>query len=329
MYSPASEWDRITVTWVLELEGVVKTFRRSRVGGADVRAVDDVSFSIEAGETVALVGESGAGKSTTGRLALRLIEPDSGTIRFNGRELRAMRPRALRRVRAKARMIFQDPYSSLDPRMTIRRAVEEPLLLHTSLNRKDRSQYADELLARVGLRSEYGNRYPAELSGGQLQRAAIARAIGPGPELIVCDEPVAALDMSIRAQVVNLLCDLQVERKMAYLFVSHDLSLVRLIADRGSAVDGHMSGVRRVEHPGRRVAGGLTGRENVGTRLCPQSCICWLFRDGVGMYLRSTQRKNRDGSIVRYIQLAHNRRVDGVTQAEVLLNLGREDRPRP
>jgi len=194
--------------------------------------VDDVSLVISGGETLAVVGESGAGKSTLGRLVLRLIEPDSGAVMFNGLDLRAMSRRDLRRQRARMQMVFQDPYTSLNPKMTIGAAVEESLLLHTAMRAADRKRKARDLLMRVGIRPDQLNRYPYELSGGQLQRVAIARAIAPDSDFIVCDEPVAALDVSIRAQVLNLLRDLQVERDLAYLFISHDLSLVSALAHR-------------------------------------------------------------------------------------------------
>jgi oligopeptide transport system ATP-binding protein len=187
---------------------------------------------VRRGETVAVVGESGAGKSTVGRIALRLIEPDDGKVFFDGVELTDHSRRSLRRLRSRMRMIFQDPYSSLDPTMLVGDAVAEPVLVHTDLSRDERQVRVLELFRRVGMDSHHLDRYPYEFSGGQLQRIAIARAIATGPDLIVCDEPVAALDTSIRAQVVNLLRELQDERGVAYLFITHDLSLVRLIADR-------------------------------------------------------------------------------------------------
>ncbi|MBW8825731.1 MAG: ABC transporter ATP-binding protein [Acidobacteria bacterium] len=195
-------------------------------------AVDDVSFTVEQGETLALVGESGAGKSTTGRMALRLIEPDMGEVRFEGEDLLALDGPAMRKRRQDMQMIFQDPFSSLAPHRTIGEAVAEPLLVHFGMGSKERLAIAAGLLDRVGLSAAVRERYPSELSGGQLQRVAIARALTLEPKLIVCDEPVAALDVSVRAQVLNLMHDLQAERKLAYLFVSHDLALVEVIADR-------------------------------------------------------------------------------------------------
>lgn len=197
-----------------------------------VTAVRDVSFTVARGECLAVVGESGAGKSTVGRMVLRLIRPDTGRVVFDGVDVLGLPGREMRRLRQRMQMIFQDPYSSLDPRMNIADAVAEPLLVHTDLDRAARARRAAELLERVGIGQEYLHRYPAELSGGQLQRVAIARALTLRPSLIVCDEPVAALDVSVRAQVLNLLRELQEEFGLSYLFISHDLALVEVIADR-------------------------------------------------------------------------------------------------
>ncbi len=207
---------------------------RSLLGTAQghVRAVDGLTFDVARGETLALVGESGCGKSTAGRLVLRLIEPTSGSVRFEGENLEGMSASALRAFRARAQLIFQDPYASLNPRMTVGDTLAEPLLLHTDLSPADRTSRVAELLQTVGLKVEHGQRYPHEFSGGQRQRIAIARALAPAPKLIVCDEPVSALDVSIRAQVLNLLQDLQQKFGLAYIFISHDLSVVRHIADR-------------------------------------------------------------------------------------------------
>ncbi|WP_051265502.1 ATP-binding cassette domain-containing protein [Nakamurella lactea] len=221
---------------LLEVKDVTKSFSTKRdflgrrIGWT--HAVKGVSFTLDAGECLAVVGESGAGKSTVGRIALRLIEPDSGSITFDGVDVRAARAQELRALRQRMQMIFQDPHSSLDPRMTIGDAVAEPLLVHTDRSRTERERQSAALLERVGLGSRYLGRYPAELSGGQLQRVAIARALALNPAMIVCDEPVAALDVSVRAQVLNLLRELQEDLGLAYLFVCHDLALVEVIADR-------------------------------------------------------------------------------------------------
>lgn len=221
---------------LLEVEGLAKSYPRRRdVFGRVVDHVDavcDVSLTLGRGETLAIVGESGAGKSTVGRMILRLIEPDRGTIVLDGVDVRAQSRRALRALRRHMQMIFQDPFSSLDPRMTIRDSVAEPMLLHLALGRAERRERAVALLRRVGLDESHADRLPAGLSGGQLQRVAIARALALNPKVIVCDEPVAALDVSVRAQVLNLMAELQEEFGVSYLFISHDLSIVRAISDR-------------------------------------------------------------------------------------------------
>lgn len=197
-----------------------------------VQAVDGVSLTLRRAETLAVVGESGAGKSTVGRLVLRLIDPDEGSITVLGSDVSKLSGRELRRMRARMTMIFQDPYKSLNPRRLIRHAVEEPLIAARLGTRAERHAKVRELIAGVGLSEDFLERFPYEMSGGQLQRVAIARALATDPEFIVCDEPVAALDMSTRAQVINLLRDIQRDREISYLFVSHDLSLVRVIAHR-------------------------------------------------------------------------------------------------
>lgn len=215
---------------MLEVTDLSKRFRRRR-GEPDTLAVDRASFTLDAGRTLAIVGESGAGKSTLGRMILRLIEPDDGSVVLDGIDVRALRPAALRELRRKMQIVLQDPFSSLDPRYTIGRSLAEPLRLHFGLNRVDRETKAQELLELVGLGFSHLHRLPNELSGGQLQRVAIARALAVEPRLIVCDEPVAALDVSIRAQILNLLLDIQDRMSVSYLFITHDLATVRVIAD--------------------------------------------------------------------------------------------------
>ncbi|MCZ7588001.1 MAG: ATP-binding cassette domain-containing protein [Gaiella sp.] len=197
-----------------------------------VDAVAGVSFDIAAGETLGLVGESGSGKSTTGFCVLQLMRPTSGSVRFEGRELTELSGEELRRVRRNAQIVFQDPYSSLDPRMTVGNIVAEPLVVHGVGTRRDRRARVRELLDVVGFDPMYVNRYPHEFSGGQRQRIGIARALALSPRLIVCDEPVSALDVSIQAQIINLLKDLQAEFGLAYLFIAHDLAVVRSVSDR-------------------------------------------------------------------------------------------------
>ena len=222
---------------LLEVRNLVKHFRigGGLFGGRPglVRAVDGVSFAIQRGETLGLVGESGCGKTTTGRCILQLERPTSGEVRFEGRDLTTLGPAELRAVRRRIQVIFQDPYSSLNPRMTVGQIIGEPIAVHGIVTgataRRDRVR---DLLQRVGLSPKHDSRYPHELSGGQRQRVGIARALAVEPTLIICDEPVSALDVSIQAQIINLLEDLQSEFGLTYLFIAHDLAVVRHISDR-------------------------------------------------------------------------------------------------
>jgi len=222
---------------LLEVSGLVKHFH---VGGGllggpagVVRAVDGVNFSIRRGETLGLVGESGCGKTTTGRCILQLERPTSGRIVFEGVELTALSEVGLRDVRRRMQVIFQDPYSSLNPRMSIGQILEEPLKVHAIVpEARRRAERVAELLTQVGLLPQHARRYPHQLSGGQRQRVGIARALAMEPSLVVCDEPISALDVSIQAQIINLLEDLQARFGLTYLFIAHDLSVVRHISDR-------------------------------------------------------------------------------------------------
>jgi len=198
----------------------------------NVKAVDDVSFQVNAGETLGLVGESGSGKTTTGYCVLQLLKPTDGSVIFHGQELTKLNKAGMRQVRRELQVVFQDPYASLNPRMTVGDIVSEPLLVHDIGNRGSRRRSAEQLLEVVGFNPDFINRYPHEFSGGQRQRIGIARALALNPSLIVCDEPVSALDVSIQAQILNLLKDLQAEFGLAYLFIAHDLAVVRTMSDR-------------------------------------------------------------------------------------------------
>src|SRR6478735_4197768 len=197
-----------------------------------VKAVDDISFDITQGETLGLVGESGCGKSTTGRAILQLYKPTAGSVEFNGRDLVKLKGGEMRRMRRELQMIFQDPYASLNPRMTVGSIIGEPLEIHNLAKGREKSERVQELLRTVGLNPYFANRYPHEFSGGQRQRIGIARALAANPDFIVADEPVSALDVSIQAQIVNLLEDLQDQFGLTYLFIAHDLSVVKHISDR-------------------------------------------------------------------------------------------------
>jgi oligopeptide/dipeptide ABC transporter ATP-binding protein len=215
------------MTTLLEVAGLAKHYPAR---GGVVRAVDGVSFAVQRGETLALVGESGCGKSTTARLVLRLVEPTAGTIRFDGVEVAGKAE--LRALRRRVQVVFQDPYASLNPRLTVGEAIAEPMEVHGIGDAASRTARVKELLGLVGLAPYHAGRYPHEFSGGQRQRIGIARALAVQPELVVCDEPVSALDVSIQAQVVNLLKDLQARFGLSYLFIAHDLAVVRHMADR-------------------------------------------------------------------------------------------------
>ena len=221
---------------LLKVDGLVKHFPitrgifRREVGS--VNAVAGISFEIQEGETLGLVGESGCGKSTAGRVILQLIPATAGNVFFKGRDLTSLDKEELRKQRQQMQMIFQDPQDSLNPRMTVGSIISEPILEHKNLQTKERRQLVEQLLISVGMNPKFTNRYPHEFSGGQRQRIGIARALALSPDFIICDEPIAALDVSIQAQVINLLEDLQEKYGLTYLFISHDLSMIRHIANR-------------------------------------------------------------------------------------------------
>ncbi len=215
---------------LMQAKGIVKEFKTN---GGVVHAVSNVDLDIYAGETLALVGESGCGKSTLGKVLLRLVPPTSGTILFDQENLTEMNAKQLRQARRKMQLIFQDPYASLDPRMNVGQIIAEPLRAYkVCKNEKEEEELVRGLMDKVGIRPEFYKRYPHQFSGGQRQRVGIARALALNPKLIVCDEPVSALDVSIQAQILNLLHDFQKEQGFSYLFISHDLSVVRYISDR-------------------------------------------------------------------------------------------------
>ena len=228
--------DTTTSNILLEVKGLKKYFPVNKgffsKTTSNVQAVDDVSFYISKGETLGLVGESGCGKTTCGRTILKLYEPTAGQIIYDGKDISKLSKSKMREYRKKMQVIFQDPYASLDPRMTVGDIVGEPIDVHNLMGIKERGEKIHYLLNRVGLNSEHANRYPHEFSGGQRQRIGIARALAVNPEFIVCDEPISALDVSIQAQIVNMLEDLQSELGLTYLFIAHDLSMVKHISHR-------------------------------------------------------------------------------------------------
>lgn len=238
----------MTASPILEAEHLVKEFAVAGTGGLlrkarTFRAVDDVSLAVRPGETLALVGESGSGKSTTARLVARLLEPTSGTVRFDGQDVTGMGGRDLHAFRNEVQVVFQDPYSSLNPRHTVERIVTAPLLYQGRRPPGGSRAFTQTLMERVGLDPDQWQRHPAQFSGGQAQRIGIARALAVGPRLVVCDEAVSALDVSVQAQIINLLRDLQRQEGFSYLFIAHDLAVVRQIASRVAV----MSGGRVVE----------------------------------------------------------------------------------
>ena len=227
-------------TYLLVVKGLVKYFPiwrgvLKRKAG-EVRAVDDIDFQIPEGKAMGLVGESGCGKTTVGRCVLRLLEPTAGHVIFQETDITKLNPEDLRSFRRNMQMVFQDPQSSLNPRMTVKSIVEEPLILNTSMSERERENRFAELLAVVGLNPDHANRYPHEFSGGQRQRIGVARALALNPKLVVLDEPTSSLDVSVQAQVLNLLRDIQDKLKLTYLFISHDLAVIRQMSDMVSVM---------------------------------------------------------------------------------------------
>ncbi|WP_175615417.1 ABC transporter ATP-binding protein [Piscibacillus halophilus] len=223
-------------TPILEVKGLKKYFDvRGGVFGrkvGEVKAVDDVSFTVNEGEILGIVGESGCGKSTTGKSILRLIDPTDGEIKFEDQNIADLSAEEMRKLRKDMQIIFQDPYASLNPRHTVEKIISEPLLVHSELNHEERKERIKELLEVVGLRAEHASRYPHQFSGGQRQRIGIARALANNPKLIICDEPVSALDVSVQSQILNLMEKLRNDFNLTYIFIAHDLSVVKHISDR-------------------------------------------------------------------------------------------------
>lgn len=215
--------------YVLEVKNISKTFKSE---GRIIKAVDDVSFALKKGETLAIVGESGCGKTTTGRMLLKLIDSDKGEIIFKGQNIACLSKKKMRPIRPEIQIIFQDPYGALNPRMTIRQLLAEAVLANPDAKKENVQAHCIELLERVEMKKEDLDKFPHEFSGGQRQRLVIARAIATNPDVIICDEPVSALDLLVQAQILNLLKELQKELKLSYVFISHDLSVVKHMSDR-------------------------------------------------------------------------------------------------
>jgi len=306
---------------VLRVEELSKSFRRGGLwgGGAVHKAVDRVSFEVKAGETLAIVGESGSGKSTTARMAMRLLEADEGCVHLLGEEITAVSGKPLRSLRSQIQMVFQDPFASLNPRMKIVDTVGEGLRVHHSeLSRAQRRERVAEVLAQCGMDAAAMDRYPHQFSGGQRQRIGIARALIVEPKVLVLDEPVSALDVSVQAQILNLLKDIQRQRGLAYLFISHDLSVVRHIADRvavmfagriveqGSVEELFASpkhpytkmllAARPIDHPGQRDGDDIesAANERVAESGCPFRLRCPNAREDCAGFDGSNQSPDPD-----------------------------------
>ena len=248
--------------------------------GKTVKAVDDISFQIYKGETLGVVGESGCGKSTTGRLVLHLLEPTEGTVTFDGQDLSRLKKSEMRTMRKRMQIIFQDPYASLDPRKTVFQILEEPYRIHhPEMSREEIYTQVERLIACVGLRPEHITRYPHEFSGGQRQRVGIARAIALNPEFVVCDEPVSALDVSIQAQVINLMQDIKKEFSLTYMFISHDLRIIKHFCDRVMVMylERRMQSMKSVVIPIPRRSF-LPSRTFVNRKMSIEFCLPVIFR---------------------------------------------------
>jgi len=318
---------------VLKAESLRKSFRRGGLwgGGSIHKAVDNVSFELKKGETLAIVGESGSGKSTTARIAMRLLEPDGGAVELLGEEISAVRGKPLRMLRKHIQMVFQDPFASLNPRMKIVETVGEGLRVHNpELNKAERRAKAAEVLNLCGMGEESLDRYPHQFSGGQRQRIGIARALVVEPKVLVLDEPVSALDVSVQAQILNLLKDIQQQRELSYLFISHDLSVVRHVADRvmvmfaGRVVEqGTVSEVfetpkhpytkmllaaRPIDHPGEREQGVGIAEANEGTAEtgCPYRLRCPNAGDGCADFDGTDQSSDHEHAYACLYPITHD-----------------------